>query len=146
VDAVDSELDTKNHSILVRAVIPNPTGVLKHGLFANVILVTGEKSGVLLIDEDAVYREGSIELVWVIDQKGRAYRRRILTGAREINGVEVLAGLQEGDTVVIAGHLKLTDGSRTKILNNLSKGSAENKQGKEVEETKEVKKDKREKE
>jgi membrane fusion protein (multidrug efflux system) len=117
VDAVDSELDIKNHSILVRAIIPNPTGVLKHGLFANVILVTGEKGGVLLIDEDAVYREGSIELVWVIDAKGRVYTRRILTGAKEVNGVEILAGLKEGDTVVTAGHLKLTDGLKVKVLN-----------------------------
>ncbi len=120
VDAVDSEVDTKNHSILVRAVIPNPTGVLKHGLFANVILVTGEKSGVMLVDEDAVYREGSIEFVWIVDNKGRAYRKRVLTGAKDVNGIEILAGLQEGDIVVTAGHLKLTDGSKTKILNKMN--------------------------
>ncbi|MDR2074631.1 MAG: efflux RND transporter periplasmic adaptor subunit [Holosporales bacterium] len=117
VDAVDSELDTKNHSILVRAVVPNPSGVLKHGLFANVILVTGEKNDVLLVDEDAIYREGSIELVWFIDDKGRVYTRRVLTGAKEISGVEILAGLKEDDTVVTAGHLKLTDGLKVKILN-----------------------------
>jgi membrane fusion protein (multidrug efflux system) len=126
VDAVDSELDTKNHSILVRAVVPNPSGVLKHGLFANVILVTGEKSGVLLIDEDAIYREGSIELVWIIDAKGRAYTRRILTGAKEVNGVEVLAGLKENEMVVTAGHLKLTDGLKVKILNKSEDEGKEN--------------------
>lgn len=119
VDAIDPEVDIKNHSVLVRAVIPNPTGVLKHGLFANVKLVTGEKDGVLLIDEDAISREGSIELVWIVDKKNRTYRKRILTGAHDVNGVEILAGLEEGNIVVTAGHLKLTDGMKVKILNKM---------------------------
>ncbi len=118
VDAIDSEVDTKNHSILVRAVVPNENGLLKHGLFANITLVTGEKSDVMLIDEDSLDREGSIEFVWVIDDKGRAYRRRVMTGARNTNGVEILAGLKEGEYVVTAGQLKLSDGVKVKILNN----------------------------
>ncbi|MDR1488665.1 MAG: efflux RND transporter periplasmic adaptor subunit [Holosporales bacterium] len=118
VDAVDSEVDTRNHGVLVRAVIPNPTGVLKHGLFANVTLVIGEKSDVLLINEDALDREGSIDFVWVIDDKGRAYRRRVLIGAKDTHGVEIVAGLKEGENVVIAGHLKLSDGCRTRVLDN----------------------------
>lgn len=117
VDAIDSEVDVKNHSILVRAVIPNESGALKHGMFANVKLITGEKSGVILVDEDALDREGAIEFVWTIDDKGRAYRRRVLTGAKGVNGVEILAGLNAGDLVVIAGQLKLTDGSKVNILN-----------------------------
>jgi membrane fusion protein (multidrug efflux system) len=117
VEAIDSEVDMRNHSILVRAVIQNRSSALRHGMFANVKLVTGEKSEVVLIDEDALDREGSIEFVWVIDEKGRAYRKRVLTGAKDESGVEVLAGLKEGEIVVITGQLKLTDGSITKILN-----------------------------
>lgn len=117
VDAIDSEVDTKNHSVMVKAVIPNKSGNLKHGMFANVRLVTGEKSGVVLIDEDALLREGSIEYVWVIDEKGRSYRKRVLSGAKDINGVEILAGLREGETVVTTGQLKLSEGVKTKILN-----------------------------
>ncbi|MDR3224127.1 MAG: efflux RND transporter periplasmic adaptor subunit [Holosporales bacterium] len=117
VDAVDSVVDPKNHSILVRAVIPNKSGRLKHGMFANVKLITGEKDNVVLIDEEALDRIGSVEVVWVIDQKGRAALRQVITGARTVDGVEILAGLKEGDIVVIAGQLKLIDGARTRILN-----------------------------
>jgi membrane fusion protein (multidrug efflux system) len=117
VDAIDSEVDPKNHSILVRGVIPNQSGTLKHGMFANVKLITGEKSDVVMVDEDALDREGSIEFVWVIDEKRRAYRKRVLTGAKDSSGVEIVAGLKEGEIVVVTGQLKLTDGSKTKILN-----------------------------
>ena len=117
VDAIDSEVDTRNHSILVRAIIPNKNGNLKHGMFANVKLITGEKNDVILIDEDALDREGAIEFVWVIDDKGRAYRKRVLVGAKDINGAEIIAGLTDGEIVVTTGQLKLTEGSLTKILN-----------------------------
>lgn len=117
VDAIDSEVDTRNHSILVRAIIPNKNGNLKHGMFANVKLITGEKNDVVLIDEDALDREGAIEFVWVIDEKGRAYRKRVLVGAKDINGAEIIAGLKDGEVVVTTGQLKLTEGSLTKILN-----------------------------
>ncbi|MDR3031426.1 MAG: efflux RND transporter periplasmic adaptor subunit [Holosporales bacterium] len=117
VDAIDSEVDVKNHSILVRAVIPNQSEALKHGMLSNVKLITGEKSDVILVDEDALDREGAIEFVWIIDEKDRAYRKRVLTGARDVNGVEIIAGLKEDEIVVVAGQLKLTDGVETKILN-----------------------------
>jgi PAS domain S-box-containing protein len=86
-------------------------------MFANVKLVTGEKSNVVLIDEDALDREGSIEFVWIVDDKDRAYRKRVLSGAKDINGVEILAWLKEGDIVVTTGQLKLAEGRRVKILN-----------------------------
>ncbi len=132
VDAIDSEVDTRNHSILVRAIIPNKNGNLKHGMFANVKLITGEKNDVVLIDEDALDREGAIEFVWVIDDKGRAYRKRVLVGAKDINGAEIIAGLKDGEIVVTTGQLKLTEGSLTKILNKdeLDEEKAENPQEK----------------
>ena len=117
VDAIDPEVDTKNHCILVRAVIPNKNGSLKHGMFAHVKLITGEKSDVVLVDEDALDREGNIQFVWVVDEKGRAGRRRIIAGAKDVSGVEVLDGLKEGETVVLSGQMKLSEGSKVKILN-----------------------------
>jgi hypothetical protein len=124
VDAIDAEVDTKNNSILVRAVIPNGNGNLKHGMFASITLVTGEKTDVVLIDEDALDREGAIEFVWIVDEKGRAYRRRVLTGAKDASGVEILSGLKDGDVVVVSGQHKLTDGTKTKILNKDLDGSS----------------------
>jgi membrane fusion protein (multidrug efflux system) len=126
VVAIDSEVDTRNHSVLVRAVIPNKENILRHGLFANVKLITGEKSNVVLVDDDALDREGSIEFVWVIDEKGRAGRRRVYTGARNDNGVEIIDGVASGEMVVTAGQLKLTDGVVTNILNKDS-GTLPNK-------------------
>lgn len=117
VDAIDSEVDSKSHSILVRATIPNDSGLLKHGMFVNVKLITGEKDGVIVIDDESLDREGQHEFVWIIDKKGQAYRRKVITGNRNENGVEIVAGLNTGDVVVVSGQLRLTDGRKVKILN-----------------------------
>ncbi len=116
VDAVDARVEAESHSIALKAVIPNEDGLLRPGLFANISLIIGEQGETILIDEAAVDREGEIEFVWIIE-KGKASRRRILTGTRENGKIEIIAGLKPGQVVVTAGQLKLGDGVRVKITN-----------------------------
>jgi hypothetical protein len=117
VEAVDSVVDQRSHSVLLKASVANKDDRLKHGMFANIRLVTGEKDDVILVDEDALDRIGSTEVVWVVDKKGMAHLKQVITGARDINGVEILAGLKDGDWVVTSGQLKLTEGVVVNILN-----------------------------
>ncbi len=132
VIAKDVTVDTKNHSLLLKAVISNEEELLQHGMLCNVILITGEKSNVIVIPDDALDREGQIEFVWVVDDKYRAYRKRVITGSKSENGVEIVAGLQEGDRIVISGQLRLSDGVQVKLLNEATqsvlKDSKSNKQ------------------
>ena len=116
VEAVDARVQEESHSIPVRASINNENGLLRPGLFASVSLIIGEKGDTILIPESAVDREGEIEFIWVVE-KGKAMRRRILTGTRENGQIEIVANLREGQVVVTAGQLKLSDGVRVKIAN-----------------------------
>ncbi len=116
VEAVDARVQEESHSIPVRASINNENGLLRPGLFASVSLIIGEKGDTILIPESAVDREGEIEFIWIVE-KGKAMRRRILTGTRENGQIEIVANLREGQVVVTAGQLKLSDGVRVKIAN-----------------------------
>ena len=70
----------------------------------------------MTVDEACVERMGEVEFVWIIE-RGRADRRRVLTGSRENGQVEIVAGLQPGQIVVTSGQLKLSDGAKVKISN-----------------------------
>jgi membrane fusion protein (multidrug efflux system) len=70
----------------------------------------------MTVDESSVDRIGEIEYVWVVE-RGRAEKRRVLTGARENGQVEIVAGLQPGQIVVTSGQIKLSDGAKVKISN-----------------------------
>lgn len=116
VDAVDAKIEKESHSVEVKGTIPNPDGLLRDGLFANVSLIVGEKNNTMTVDESAIERQGEVEFVWVIE-RGRAERKRVLTGTRENGQVEIVAGLQPGQVVVTSGQLKLSDGAKVKISN-----------------------------
>lgn len=123
VEAVDSHVDPSTNTVSLRASVPNDDGALKSGLFASVSLIIGEQSETITVDEAAVDRMGEQEFVWIVD-RGRARRVPILTGAREHGRIEVIAGLKEGQTVVTAGQLRLTEGRWVKITNMESQDPA----------------------
>lgn len=116
IEAVDAKVEQESHSIQVKGIIPNPDNLLRDGLFANVSLIVGEKGNSMTVDESSVDRIGEIEYVWVVE-RGRAEKRRVLTGARENGQVEIVAGLQPGQIVVTSGQIKLSDGAKVKISN-----------------------------
>lgn len=139
VEAVDSAVEAKSHSLLLRATIPNDHEQLKPGMFADVSLVIGEKNDAIVIDESALERQGEIEFVWIV-MNGKTYQKRVLTGTRENGRIEIVAGLQPGDMVVIAGQLRLVNGRHVKITNvlestnNTEKGSKEEKESQQKDE------------
>lgn len=116
IDAVDSKIETENHSIAVKGSIPNESGILRAGSFAQISLIIGEKGDTIMVDESAVDREGNFEFVWVIE-KGRAHRQRVITGVREKQKTEIVAGLRPGQIVVTAGQIRLADGMNVNITN-----------------------------
>lgn len=116
VRAIDAKVDSDSHSLSVKANISNEDGALKPGLFARVSLIIGEKGDTMSVNESAVDRDGEIEFVWVVE-KGKASRRRVLTGVRENGRIEIIAGLKADQIVVTAGQIKLADGVRVKITN-----------------------------
>lgn len=116
IEAVDAKVEAESHSVQIKGIIPNSDNLLRDGLFANVSLVVGEKGDTMTVDESSVDRMGEVEYVWIVE-RGRAERRRVLTGTRENGQVEIVAGLQPGQVVVTSGQLKLSDGAKVKISN-----------------------------
>jgi membrane fusion protein (multidrug efflux system) len=108
----------------------NYQNLLRHGMFCNISLIIGEKSNALSIEEHAVEVEGEAEYVWVVE-KGKAMKRRVMTGSKEKGRVEILAGLEIGEIVVVAGQLKLYPGSKVKITNLSADESVKTKEDKE---------------
>lgn len=86
---------------------------LRSGQFARVSLAAAGAE-TLMIPAEAVVPFGQMERVFVVDD-GRARLRLVRTGAQENSDVEILSGLEEGDTVVVAGNVHLVDGQPVRI-------------------------------
>jgi RND family efflux transporter MFP subunit len=90
--------------------------VLPAGLTASSTITVEEKNGVLVIPARAVRRQGAQQVVEVLDQQDKTNQRAIRTGLTGDEGVEVLAGLNEGDRVVLASTTTRSPTLRTGVL------------------------------
>lgn len=114
VTAIDPRIDAVNRTVAVRAVVPNPSGTLRPGLFVTVRLTLGENQRALLIPEEAVFLRQEKSMVFQIE--GRTARLKEVTlGSRERGMAHARTGLSEGDVVVRTGTHKLHDGDLVSI-------------------------------
>jgi membrane fusion protein (multidrug efflux system) len=113
IDALDSVIDANGRSLLVRARLDNPGGVLKAGLFARTRIVFSKRENALVVPEEALVPLGGKQYIYkVVDgPKGPvANRIEARIGLRLPGKVEVLEGLAVGDLVVTAGQARLGRG------------------------------------
>jgi membrane fusion protein (multidrug efflux system) len=105
VYAIDPRVDAAGRSMLIRATVDNEEGILRPGLFARVNLVVDSNLQALQVPEQALMPQGDKQFVYrVID--GKAVMTEIKTGMRRKGMVEVMDGLKEGETIIIAGQMK----------------------------------------
>lgn len=122
VEAMDAQVDTNGRSLLVRARVENPGGLLRPGMFARVRTVFAVREGALMVPEEALVPEGDKRfLVKVVPGPGGeqvSQRLEAQVGRRLPGKAEILAGLVVGDLVVTAGHARLlrADGQVLKIV------------------------------
>lgn len=114
VTAIDPRVDATNRTVAVRAVIPNPAGTLRPGLFVTVRLNLGEDTHALLIPEEAGFLRQDKAMVYRLEER-TARLTEVTLGLRERGMVQVRSGLKEGDHVVRTGTHKLRDGEQVSI-------------------------------
>ena len=103
--------DPQTRTAQMEIEVPNPTGRLKPGMYARVVLRVAEKKGVLTVPRNAVIDRSGAKVVFIVDGT-TARLRKIEIGIQGPDLVEVTAGLREGERVVTTGASALQDGDR----------------------------------
>jgi RND family efflux transporter MFP subunit len=102
--------DPASHSHLVKIDLPKDSG-LSSGNFVRVGFAIGEREGIL-VPAAAVAERAGITGVFVVDAQGIARYRMVRTGATEQDRVEIQAGLNAGDKVVVSEVAQLENGDK----------------------------------
>ncbi|SIO42252.1 efflux RND transporter periplasmic adaptor subunit [Chitinophaga niabensis] len=111
--AIDPKIDLATRSVMIRALVPNPTGKLFPGSFAKTSLRLKDNPNAIMIPSQAVI-PGTRNKTVIVADSGRAKIVVVETGFRNESSVEILSGLQIGDTVITSGILQLKPGSSLK--------------------------------
>lgn len=106
---VSDVADPATRQVEVLAWVDNP-GPLKPGFFAEVVLSTATHAAALVVSEGAVQAsERGFVVYSVVD--GKARMRSVTLGLRTGDEtVEILSGLRAGETVIVEGSDRLSDG------------------------------------
>jgi multidrug efflux pump subunit AcrA (membrane-fusion protein) len=99
----------------VEITIPNQNHRLKPGMFAQVDIIIRQKNDAILIPTYAVIEQSEMRKVFTL-VNGKAQSKLIELGADRGELVEIRSGLKEGDTLIVAGHHKVSGGNPVRIL------------------------------
>lgn len=122
IQAVDPLIDANGRSVGVRGCIDNRQLQLRPGMFARVTVAFGERDKAKVIPEEAIVPLGGKSYVIRLKPGGAAGSRlsqrvEVKLGIRQPGRVEILEGLDEGDTVVTAGQQRIQrDGTEVGVM------------------------------
>lgn len=111
----DITVDTSTGAITLRALFPNPQGMLLPGMYVRAVLQQGVKSDALMVPQQAVVRDGGGRpMVYVVGEQHKLQRRMIETGREMGDQWVVRSGLQAGDVLVVDGLQRAAPGVEVK--------------------------------
>lgn len=93
-----------------------PAGLRQNQRLTTRILLE-EKTDVLMVQRGQFFDSGNGRVAYVLEDDGIARRRSISTGATSLNTVEVLGGLEAGETIIISS-TESFNGAETVLVNN----------------------------
>jgi len=107
----DVTVDPTTGSQVIRALFPNPNGLLLPGMFARASLVEGTQSNAFLVPQRAVSRdEKGQATVMVIGAGNKVEGRTLQTGRSVGDNWLVTSGLKAGDKLIVEGGMMLRPG------------------------------------
>lgn len=109
VYAISNQISSETRSFTVRGRSENPDGILKPGAFARIELITRVNDEAILIPTDAIIPVLNGQQVFLL-REGKALARPVETGVRKGERIEVVEGIEAGDTLLVSGLLSLSDG------------------------------------
>lgn len=128
ITATNPKVDPQTRNIQIEATIPNPKHELLPGMFTSVQVQAGQTEHYITLPKTAVTYNPYGETVFVVEEatqgpKGEpeltAKQVFVTVGRSRGDQVAILEGVKSGESVVTSGQLKLKNGSRVTINNEI---------------------------
>ena len=114
LDFSDQSVDPQTGSKIVRAVFPNPEGLLAPGQFVRARVTAGTTRGGLAVPARAVQFQGAQTSVSVVTADGTVAVRPVQLGTQLADRWMVQSGLKAGERVVVDGWQKVRPGQKVR--------------------------------
>lgn len=125
ITAVSPKVDPASRNFSIQGEIRNPDGRLRPGMFTAIRVVTGKPVEHTTVPRTAISYSLYGDSVFVLEKAENAEtpvakERFVKTGDERNGHVAILEGIEAGEMIVTAGQLKLQDGARVVVDNDVA--------------------------
>ena len=123
VDYIYPSLEASTRTLRVRLRFPNQSGELRPNMFAQVTIHSMDSARTLVVPKQALIRTGQEERLVLALGGGRFQSRTVQAGRISGETAEILAGVSEGDEIVVSAQFLLdSESSRSAELARMDAG------------------------
>jgi RND family efflux transporter MFP subunit len=112
---VDSAMNVMKKAFRALVEFQNPDNRLKAGITVEISITTSSKPNALVVERKNILKEQEEYFVYIV-KDGKAEKQRVVPGKQQVLDVEILAGLNPGDELVVEGQMLLENGSKVKVV------------------------------
>lgn len=116
VYALDATIDPETRTRNVRAIFPNSGGEWMPGAFVSIEIALTEIPDAISIPSQALILEMGIDKVFLY-KSGKSQPVEVIPGLRTDSRIQILQGLNVGDTLITSGMLQLQTGMSVTLSN-----------------------------
>ncbi|MCL1934467.1 MAG: efflux RND transporter periplasmic adaptor subunit [Candidatus Azobacteroides sp.] len=107
--AIETRVDPKTYTLKVRASYPNANGRMRPGRSASVEIHSTPIYNALTAPSESVIKEMGRDIAYICSG-GKAKQVTLDIGMRTASDLQIINGLNSGDTLIISGVMQLRDG------------------------------------
>lgn len=115
VSRIYPAVDPQTRTFQAEVLIPNKGEKFFPGMFARVSVNHGTQENVVVSDRAVVKQTGSGNRYVYVLHGDKVSFNKVELGTRTDSGYEIISGVADGDTVVVAGQSRLADGVRVQL-------------------------------
>jgi membrane fusion protein (multidrug efflux system) len=112
--AVDPKVDESLRTLKVRAIATNPDGRFVPGMFVRVLADLDANRSAMMIPTEAIVPVLKGKKVFVV-KNGRAQEAMVVTGLRTDKKIQVIEGLQPGDSLITSGIIAIKPNTAVRV-------------------------------
>lgn len=128
ITVINPKVDEKTRNVKIRATLANPDHKLLPGLYVTVSIDTDRQQHLITLPRTAISFNPYGALVYRVENGGKddkgqaklvAKQVFVTTGETRGDQIAVIQGIQEGDTIITSGQMKLRNGSPVRVDNSV---------------------------
>ena len=112
--AVEPKIDQNTRTVQARALVPNDRGELTPGAYIEIDIVLEELNNAVMVPTDVIVPDIEGKKIFIY-KNGKAVPVPVETGIRTEDEIQIVSGLNIGDTLIVSGIIQLRPNAPVKL-------------------------------